>query len=72
MNWAIGIALILLAAMLALAIAGYVVDSRRKRRPKMQVKKIVRTEIIGDGAWLVTQSKYPKSARVRDIEPRGA
>ena len=29
-------------------------------------------QIIGDGAWLSTPANYPRSARIRDIEPRGA
>jgi hypothetical protein len=63
--------LILFALALAVAVLGVAVD-RQRNRPK--VRTILQSHkdraIVGDGAWIIGRQPQ-RSARVRDIEPRG-
>lgn len=66
-----------LLILLALAFAFVVIAlQNRKHQVPRRVQTIIqherRMDIIGDGAWSITPARYPRSARVRDIEPRGA
>jgi hypothetical protein len=47
---------------------------RQHKAPRMRtvVQHEDRSQVIGDGAWTTTAAQYPRSARVRDIDPRGA
>lgn len=50
------------------------IEDWQRRRSRARVLTIVtserNSEIIGDGAW--RRTKFPKTARVRDLDPRGA
>lgn len=55
---------------LAILMTAIFLQPRRRRYIDERLAEVEHN--IGDGAWLATPANYPRSSRIRDIEPRGA
>lgn len=64
--------LLILAGCIGLVVMAACTDTTPRKRVRTIIRSEHNRDIVGDGAWISPRPSAARSARVRDIEPRGA